>query len=186
MPADPTGIFNRVVAVSANGRFIVHTSQDLNRLAVRAIDAKESRVLPGTEGARDPAVSPDSLQAVYWSSDQIKRVPLEGGTVVSVGPAPGRPLGISWATDGFIYYGRGAEGIWRIAETNGRPELVHAVKPGQYAHGPQMLTSGWLIFTRAATVNGWNDATLVAVRPGTKDERVLVEPAHDAQAVPGF
>jgi len=185
-PAELTGIFNRVIAVSPDGRFVVHTTQNLNRIAVRAIEAMQSRPLPGTEGARDPAVSPDNRQAAFWSSDQIKRVPLDGGAVVSVGPAPGRPLGLSWATDGFIYYGRGTEGIWRIAESSGRPELVHAVKPGQYAHGPQMLTSGWLIFTRASRVNGWNDAQIVAVRPGTKDEHVLVEPAHDAHAVPGF
>ncbi|HUF46633.1 MAG TPA: protein kinase [Vicinamibacterales bacterium] len=187
VPVEPTGIFNRVIAVSPDGRFIVGTtSRGTGGLAVRALDDLEPRALPGTEGARDPAISPDSRQAAFWAADQIKRAPLDGGAVVSVGPAPGRPLGISWATDGFIYYGRGAEGIWRIPESGGRAELVHPVKPGRYAHGPQLLTGGQLLFTRAATVNGWNDAAIVAVRPGTEDERVIVEPAHDAHAIPGF
>ena len=106
---------------------------------------------------------------------------------MTVGPAPGRPLGISWAPDGFIYYGRGAEGIWRIRESGGRPELVKAMKPGHYAHGPQMLSGGaQLIYTRASRVNGWNDAAIVAMRPGSDDDRIVVEPAHDARAVPGF
>jgi hypothetical protein len=183
VPAEVTGIFNRVIAVSSDGRSIVHTAP--TGLTVRSLDALEPRLLPGTEGARDPAVSPDGRGVAFWSSDQIKRVPLDGGAVVSVGPAPGRPLGISWAADGFIYYGRGTEGIWRLAESGGRPELVHAVKPGQYAHGPQKLATGTLIFTRASTVNGWNDAAVVAVGPGDS-ERVVVEPAHEALVVPGF
>ena len=185
VPMDPTGIFNRVIAVSPDGRSIVSTTSRMTGLVVRALDQIEPRFLTGTAGARDPAISPDSRHVAFWSADQIKRVPLDGGSVVSVGPAPGRPLGLSWETDGFIYYGRGAEGIWRIAESGGRPELVHAVKSGHYAHGPQMLGDA-LMFTRAATVNGWNDAAIVAVRPGTADERVLIEPAHDARAVPGF
>jgi hypothetical protein len=187
VPVSPTGIFNRVIAVSPDSRFIVSTTGATGGLAVRALDDLEPRNLAGTEGARDPAVSPDNRQVAFWAADQIKRAPLDGGAAVSVGPAPGRPLGISWASDGFIYYGRGAEGVWRIAEGGGRPELVHAVKPGHYAHGPQMLAdSGWVLFTRASTVNGWNDAAIVGVRPGTGDERVIVEPAHDAYAVSGF
>jgi serine/threonine-protein kinase len=188
VPMDLTGIFNRVMAVSPDGRFIVSTSvQGNNGLVVRAIEELEPRALAGTAGAREPSISPDGRQVAFWAGDQIKRVPMDGGAVVSVGPAPGRPLGLSWAADGFIYYGRGREGIWRIPESDGRPELVHAVQAGRYAHGPQMLTAGgWLIFTQASTVNGWNDAAIVAVRPGTAEERVLVEPAHDAYAVPGF
>jgi hypothetical protein len=185
VPVSTSGTFNRLIAVSPDGRFIAVAST--GGLAVRALDDLEPRDLPGTGGARDPAVSPDSRQVAFWASDQIKRAPLDGGAAVSLGPSPGRPLGISWAPDGFIYFGRGAEGIWRISESGGRAELVHAVKPGHYAHGPQMLTdSGWLLFTRASTVNGWNDAAIVAVRPGSEEERVVVEPAHDAYAVAGF
>jgi serine/threonine-protein kinase len=184
---DLNGILNRVIAVSPDGQRIVYTNQGEPGLLVRVLDQVEPRGLPGTAGARDIAVSSDSQHMVFWVSDQIKRVPIDGGPVVTVGPAPGRPLGISWAPDGFIYYGRGAEGIWRIRESGGRPELVAAMKPGQYAHGPQLLAGGaQLIYTRASRVNGWNDAAIVAMRPGSEEERIVVEPAHDARAVPGF
>jgi Tol biopolymer transport system component len=183
---DASATFNRVLVVSPDGKFLVSTANGESGLDVRPLDQIEVRGLTGTAGARDPAISPDSRDVVFWISDQIKRVPLAGGAVVPVGAAPGRPLGISWAADGFIYYGRGAEGIWRIPESGGRAEQVKAMKPGQYAHGPQLVASGaWLIYTRASRVNGWNDAAIVAVRPGTDEERVVVEPAHDARAIPG-
>ena len=159
--ADLSGIFNRPIAVSPDGRRVVFTNQTEPGLKVRALDELEPRGISGTAGVRDLAVSPDSQHVAFWIADQIKRVPITGGAVVSVGAAPGRPYGISWAGDGFIYYGRGAEGIWRIPESGGKTELVKAMKPGQYAHGPQLLAGGsWLIYTRASRVTGWNDASI--------------------------
>ena len=93
-----------MLVVSPDGKFVVSTGASEYGLYVRALDQIEARGLSGTQGARDPAISPDSRDAVFWISDQIKRVPLAGGAVVPVGAAPGRPLGISWASDGFIYY----------------------------------------------------------------------------------
>jgi hypothetical protein len=187
VPMDPTGIFNRVMALSPDGQFLVSTSvQGNGGLVVRAMDDVVWRPISGSEGARDPAIAPNNRQVAFWASDQIKRVSLQGGAVQSVGPAPGRPFGISWAADGFIYYGRGAEGIWRIAESGGQPEVVQQVPAGQFAHGPQRLDSGWVLFTRASTVNGWNDAEIVAIRPGTDEVRRLISPGHEAFAVPGF
>jgi serine/threonine-protein kinase len=185
----PTGVFNRVLAVSPDGRFVAGTTSTSRSqsLVVRSLDRLDPRFLDGTAGARDPAVSPDSRQIAFWATDQIKRVPVDGGPVVSVGSAPGRPLGLSWAADGHIYFGRGAEGVWRIPAAGGSAERVKPVRPGQYAHGPQLLPGGeWLIFTRAARVNGWNDAEIVAARLGTDEERVVVRPGHDARWVTGY
>jgi Tol biopolymer transport system component len=187
VPIQPSSTFNRVIAVSPDGRSVVMTGLGDEGLYVRAIDQVDVRGLAGTAGARDPAISPDSRDVVFWISDQIKRIPLAGGAVVPLGAAPGRPLGLSWASDGFIYYGRGAEGIWRIAASGGRAEQVKTMRPGQFAHGPQLVAGGaWLLYTRASRVNGWNDAAIVAIRPGSDEERIVLEPAHDARAVPGF
>ncbi len=181
------GTYNRVIAVTPDGTRIVYTQGGEPGLLVRSLDQIEARGLPGTDGARDIAVSPDSRHVAFWVSDQIRRSPLDGGPVVTVGPAPGRPSGLSWSADGFIYFGRGADGVWRLPASGGQPELVKAMKPSQDAHGPQMLSNGaWLIYTRASRVNGWNDAAIVAVRPGSDEERIVVEPAQDARAVPGF
>ena len=88
-------------------------------LTVRALDQIEAAALPGTRGARDIRRSLPTAGTSCSGSDQIKRVRSTAAPSSSVGPAPGRPLGISWATDGFIYYGRGAEGIWRMPESGG-------------------------------------------------------------------
>ena len=69
------GIFNRVLAVSPDGRWVVYTNVGEPGLLVRALDQVEARGLPGTAGARDLAVSPDSQHVVFWLSDQIRRYP---------------------------------------------------------------------------------------------------------------
>ncbi len=190
-PVPPiSATYNRVLAVSPDGRFVASTATQVGSagLVVRSLDDPVPRPLAGDAEARDPAFSPDSRNIVFWSADQIRRIPVDGGPVVAVGPSPGRPLGLSWADDGFIYYGRGKEGIWRMPAVGGSPpEQVKAVEESQYAHGPQRLPgSDWVVFTRASRVNGWNDAEIVAARLGSDEERVLVEPGHDARWAPGF
>ena len=50
-----------------------------------------------------------------------------------------------------------------------------------------MLPGGeWLIYTRAARVNGWNDAQIVAARPGSAEARVVIHAGHEARWVPGY
>ncbi len=184
-PAVLSSVYNRVLAMSPDGRFVVNISEE--GVVVRPLDELAGRVLEGTAGGRDPAVSPDSRSVAFWLNDQIRRVPIEGGPVVPVGPAPGRPLGLSWAADGYIYWGRGSQGVWRLPASGGDPEQVKVLVRGQYAHGPQLLPDGeWLIFTRATRVNGWNDAEIVAARLGSDEERVLVDQGHEARWVPGY
>jgi Tol biopolymer transport system component len=190
-PVPPiSATYNRVLAVSPDGRFVASTAtvEGSAGLVIRSLDDPVARPLAGAAEARDPAFSPDSRNIVFWSADQIRRIPVDGGPIVSVGPSPGRPLGLSWSDDGFIYYGRGREGIWRMPAVGGTPpEQVKAVEESQYAHGPQRLPgSDWIVFTRASRVNGWNDAQIVAARLGSDEERVIVAPGHDARWVPGF
>jgi len=116
-PSSASGIFNRVLAVSPDGHFVAMTSSKPgseasgSHLNIRWLDNLQDQWIDGSDGARDPAISPDSQQVAFWSNDQIKRAPARGGPVVAVGAAPGRPLGLSWGDDGYIYYGRGAEGV---------------------------------------------------------------------------
>jgi serine/threonine protein kinase len=179
-----SGTYNHVVAVSPDGRVIANPSAA--GLSVRSLDDPTERVV-GKGEFRDLAFSPSGDELVYWSADQIKRIAVTGGASVTVGASSGRPLGLSWADDGYVYVGRGREGIWRLPASGGAPEIVRAMAEGQYAHGPQRLPgSEWIIYTRANRVNGWNDAAIVAARLGTDEERVLVEGGQDGRWVPGY
>ena len=94
--------YNRVIGVAPDGRHIAVTAD--TQLWLRSADG-DIIPLRGTEGARAPAFSPDSSQVGFWVDDQIKRMSVGGGTPVVVGPSPGRPFGLTWAADGFLYVG---------------------------------------------------------------------------------
>jgi len=101
---------------------------------------------------------------------------------VLVGAFKERPQGMSWADDGFIYIGRAEKGIWKIAEAGGSPEQVLAMKPGEHAHGPELLPGGdWILFSLSRGVRAWSDGSIVAHSLATDERRVLVARGREAR-----
>jgi Tol biopolymer transport system component len=108
---------------------------------------------------------------------------LTGGTPVTLCEAE-NPYGASWSADGFILYGQGAGGIWRVSENGGSPERLVEVAAGEMAASPEMLPGGTtLLFTLAEAGSSWDDAQIVAQSLATGDRNVLVRGGADARYV---
>ena len=115
----------------------------------------------------------------------MKSVSITGGAPVSLGPAPQRAYGASWADDGYIYFGQGAGGIWRVPEDGGDPKVVVEMEEGEQAHGPQLLPGGeWLLFTLLSGSGSWNDASIVAQPVSGGERKLLVAGGTDGRYVP--
>ena len=181
----PRSTGRSVLAFSADGTAFVFNT--FNGLYLRAMAELEPRLIPGTEpGSANPFLSPDGDNVGYYSAtDQaLMRISVNGGAPVRIAPA-GAIYGASWGADDVIVFAT-AEGIFRVPATGGDPEPLISTGDGQQAYGPEMLPSGWVLFSLAAGLGAgiWDEAQIVIESPESGERRVLVEGGSDARYVP--
>jgi len=184
LPADPGNVTNRVLAISPSGLHVAFVGD--RQLWLRRLDDLEPTLLtPNDNGVRLPFFSPDGQQVGFSIDGRIKRVAIAGGSAVDVGgPVPLRPFGIDWADDGFIYVGM-ENGIARLPETGGAPEMLIEAGTDERVGSPQLLPGGeWLLFVLSKTGSPWDQGHVVAENLTTHERRVLVEGARDARVIP--
>ena len=88
------------VAVSADGSMlaIAASSGGVSRLYLRKRGEVELREIPQTEGASDPAFSPDGRWIAYVTPSQLFKVSLDGAARVSLAPVSDS-RGLAWLDD---------------------------------------------------------------------------------------
>ncbi len=134
----------QMFALSPDGRHLAFITGNPLQLWVRPMDALESRVLPGTEGASFPFWSPDGQRLGFFAQGKLKTIGLAGGPPQSLCDAiSGR--GGSWSRDGTILFSASnLSPILRIASTGGSPVPVTMV-PADVNEGhryPSFLPDG--------------------------------------------
>ena len=93
--------YGHVVAISPDGRNIVYTrvTSAGSALSVRASDQLEPHLLAGTEGASQPFFSPAGVWIGFFIGSQLKKVSLDGGTVVPIADFRSLVFGATWTSD---------------------------------------------------------------------------------------
>jgi eukaryotic-like serine/threonine-protein kinase len=155
-----------MVAISSQGH-VAYTAN--NQLYLRLRDQFVATPVGGTSGttapngARSSFFSPDGQWLGFYADTQLKKVSLTGGAPIALTTAQ-NPWGATWGADNTILYGRGPDGIYRVSANGGKGERIIEVKPGESAHGPQMLPDGrTVLFTLSAqSVGAWNQAKIIA------------------------
>jgi len=168
-------------AVSPDGRRIafVAISAGVSRIWIRSLDAMQSRLLAGTEGAGHELFwSPDGKNVGFNAAGKLKRASAEGGAVQTICDAPNLRGG-SWNQDGVIVFAPSVlTGLNRVAASGGTPAPVTTpdASRGENSHRwPQFLPDGkrFLYWVRAANPDesgiylGWLD-------PAKRSERKLI------------
>jgi Tol biopolymer transport system component len=143
------------MALSPDGRKLVFSAvvKGMVALWVRPLDSIEARPLAGTENANFPFWSPDSRFVGFTADGRLKKVDTLGGppqTLCVVGP--NAPTTGSWASDGWIYFPNGREGIFRVPQAGGDAVRLTQVGAAETFHVfPQVLPDGrGLLFWLAA------------------------------------
>ena len=120
----------QMFALSPDGRHLAFITGNPLQLWVRPMDALESRVLPGTEGASFPFWSPDGQRLGFFAQGKLKTIGLAGGPPQSLCDAVSARGG-SWGRDGTILFSASpVSPILRIASTGGSPVPVTKVPAG--------------------------------------------------------
>ncbi len=153
-----SGLFFNPV-ISPDGTRLVFPAKAADgseQLAVRRLDQPMVTILAGTEGAVDPFFSPDSQWIGFFAGQKLKKIPLQGGVVVSLCDTAGQERGASWGEDGAIIANVDNYHLVRVPATGGEPQVIG--KPEQYGErtwrAPQVLPGGEnVLFTGAVAAS---------------------------------
>jgi serine/threonine-protein kinase len=192
-----TSLGRQVLALSPGGIQLVYSANQ--RLYLRSLSELQPREIPGTASSvfvAFPAFSPDGHSVAFAYSSpsgiEIRKIDINGGAAVPVcqldaGTLNNGLLGMSWSSNG-ILFGHPDKGIMRVSENGGQPEILIPLKPGEAAHGPQMLPDGrTLLFTYVAggvIADRWDRAQIVVQSLQTGERKTIVQIGSDGRYVP--
>ena len=128
----------------------------VRQLAIRRLDQSNLTRLAGTEGAFDPFFSPDGQWIGFFAGQKLKKIPLQGGGVVSLCDTAGLERGASWGEDGAIIANLDNNHLFRVPAIGGEPQVIG--KPEQHGERtwrwPQVLPGGEsVLFTGAVAAS---------------------------------
>ena len=156
------------------------------RLYVRELNNPALRALAGTEGARQPVVSPDAAWVAFFANRKLSKIPVAGGPIVQLADIGNNPRGAAWAPDGTIVVApTQTSGLIRVPALGGKPIPLTTLDAsrGEYSHRwPDVLPGGkWAIFTVGLDDTTFDEARVEAVSLETGERRVLVAGAGFAR-----
>jgi eukaryotic-like serine/threonine-protein kinase len=130
-------------------------------LYVRSLDSVHARAIPGTEGAEQPFFSPDGRWIAFFApvdgplsplrATALKKVPLDGGRVVTIAEGITSDGSGVWLDDDTIIYSSwGDTGLLRVSADGGtiRTLTTLDIERGEWAHSmPVALPDGKVLFS---------------------------------------
>jgi len=152
----------------------------------RALDQPEAVPIPGTDGAGGPFFSPDGKWVGFWAGGKLKKVSMSGGPAVNICDARVEPWGATWGAAGMIVFADGFAdaGLEQVPAAGGTPQtLIPYVRGGNFVSAPDFLPDGKTLLLTVRTLYRWEEAQIVALRPGG-ERRVLVNGGAGARYLP--
>ena len=174
-PLDPAGNSYVPFALFPDGlRLVFGTSTDARHfapLALRDLATGETTLLPGTEGATEPFVSPDGRWIGFHSSGSLKKLPVGGASPIALCEAANLAGGTGGRGDTVIFAPRGT-GLLSVAGQGGVPEAFTTLAPGEQEHlWPQAIGDAVLFTVRRGSSP--DDFSLAVQTPGAREHRVV-------------
>ena len=189
-PAEGFALYRRAVAISPDGETVVFTGihQGAPALFRRALDGRSAELIRGTERGHSPFFSPDGQWIGFFTRAELKKVPLSGGTAVSLSNLPPIGAGASWSEDGRIILTRKMNGpLDVVPAAGGALAKLTQLDPaaGEHAHlFPQVLPGGRGVLFTLRKGKDYSDtaaSSIAVLDPGTGKRSVVLEGASFAR-----
>jgi len=177
--------------ISPDGRRVAYTTRVGSNagLWVHDLDGLNTRLLPGTEGAKWPFWSPDSRWIAFFANDQLKKIDVTGGPVLTLCDAPNTPGG-TWGQQDWIVFYRYAGGLFLVPASGGKPTPLSTPDPATFEivhRAPWFLPDGRHFLYTARS--HYHEKTRVYVdsidaRPGSTTRREVLAAHSNVVYVP--
>jgi hypothetical protein len=167
---------NTILALSPNGRRLVYSARTNGTTALwlRALDRRDDRQLPGTEGGISPFWSPDGASIGFFADDTLKKIDLNGSAVPVTLCAVSNNRGGAWGPDDTIVFGRYPGGLKSISSSGGVATPVTQTAHGEAYHGrPHFLAGTGQLLYRATGGNPRNAFYVTSL--GSSERHLLME-----------
>jgi serine/threonine protein kinase/Tol biopolymer transport system component len=154
-------------------------------LAVRAIDALESHLLAGTEGAAFPFWSPDSRAIAFFAAGKLMKIAASGGPVQVISDVRAG-LGGTWNREGtIVFLSSGTDGLFKVPAAGGEPTpLASFTHPEGLHHRPIFLPDGrrflYFVVPDAVYLGSIDDGSPVRI-PARTDAAAYAPPGYLVQ-----
>ena len=149
VPEMPRAGSGKHVALSADGRTVLFSTNA--GLWVQSMDRLGGRLIPGTQQARYPFLSPDGAWAGYVQSGTLRTVSLSGQESFTLCECDA-VAGGGWGADDVVVFGA-RDGLYQVPAAGGEP--VRLTESGQERHmRPQPLPGGKGVLVAIAPTSG--------------------------------
>ena len=178
------------LAISSDGSRLAYITIDGRgrRLVLRPIDAIEAKTLVARSGGPaesivNPFFSPDGQWIAFFEDYALKKVPITGGSVVTICPVIGYPLGGTWGQNDTIIFAASQmspPGLWRVSAGGGAPvALTRPDLEREIGHGaPEFLPRGRGVLFTIILKNNRDDVAMLDFQTGRY--KVIVRDGTDA------
>ena len=153
--------------LTPDGHTLVYATQSAGSsiLSRREVDRLVPTVIAGTERAVLPFLSPDGKWVAFFTSNQLKKVQIDGGPAVTIGTMA-QPEGASWGPNNVIVLGSypGVDGLSRVASSEGTPSLFtkpDSAKGELSQRWPRVLADG-----KTVLYTSWGKGGMTTARIG--------------------
>jgi serine/threonine-protein kinase len=170
------------VAVAPDGRSVAFAADDV--LYLRSLDDFTARAISGTNGAINPAFSPDGQSLVFWADSGVKRIAITGGTPVTICAVVPAPANIAWSGDAILFTPQDGT-VMQVPAKGGTPQvLVDAGNDVDLILTPQMLPNQQsILFTIARRAGALEDPATATPRNAVAPKTVVQSLATGARKI---
>jgi serine/threonine-protein kinase len=175
------------LAISPDGQTVVFaaTRDGVLRLFRRSLLRSDAEPIQGTDGGSRPFFSPDGDWIGFVRRNELRKVPIGGGTAVLLGNVPPITASPSWGTDRRIVYTLGANtGLYSIPEGGGTQREVTKIDSAASEHAhlyPQVLPGARAILFTQRLGRDFTDvdaSNVAAIDLASGRRNVLLEGAN--------